>query len=382
MSASGTALWATLGALAGVTAYAVWPEPRTKRNPLKDRLGLCYELSGQAVFRSGRSGQKKSHEGAILVHGSIQAFGNPRINHAWVILKNGDVFDPVLDQVLPRDYYYQRFNAVENVRYDKIQVAINILKYQHWGPWEETKKNPILLDINVVDTSQIDELPGIGAVVDSGELVTYHVTDHPERIASILRRPGVRLMAAYGNAGAGSELGAGLYVSGNPAYWIGRARGKWDFLKTIQGDKLEALAEVLYERIEDMKTRHWLSATEYDQAMRTISHVAYERSYEPSVLIHLANQPYNIPFWKPEFLTPLGIEPGQAPRIVEIRIKGLLADAGSSSGPRRGSPDAATFRALRRAGVVGAFTRASMATNPELVLWDARAVTSVREVKL
>jgi hypothetical protein len=68
------------------------------------------------------------------------------------------------------------------------------------------------------------------------------------------------------------------------------------------------------------------------------------------------------------------IDPGRKPHVIEIRIVGKLAEI------RKGY-DAALFRRLRRAGVVGAFTRASMGTNPELVLWEPRAIKSAREIE-
>ena len=41
----------------------------------------------------------RRHPGATLIHGSIQGFEYPRINHAWVILANCTVFEPITNQV-------------------------------------------------------------------------------------------------------------------------------------------------------------------------------------------------------------------------------------------------------------------------------------------
>jgi len=224
---------------------------------------------------------------------------------------------------------------------------------------------------SIYDTSEMDDVPGVGFVED-GQFVTYHVTDDPEGVRTKLSRPGIRLMAAYGEKGRTSELGPGLYVSGNPHYWVGRASKKWDFLKGLKGDAILNLAGALRALIE--KDRRFLSRNEYEYAMRDIRLVE-NGTYDAEALVNLANQPYNIKFWRPEFLRALGIEPGPEPAVVEIRIEGLLADV-------RGGHDPDLFRRLRKAGVAGAFTRAGMSTNPELVLWDARAIRSVREVPL
>ena len=53
---------------------------------MKARLGRCYELSGMLVLHN-------PGPGITLVHGSIQGMGKPRIEHAWVELADGSVWD-------------------------------------------------------------------------------------------------------------------------------------------------------------------------------------------------------------------------------------------------------------------------------------------------
>jgi len=228
-----------------------------------------------------------------------------------------------------------------------------------------------------VDTTSLpdgDDIPGVGYADGTGALVTYHVTDNPEAVQAIIRRGG-RLMAAYGEGGRTSELGPGLYVSGNPNYWVGRARGKWDFLKRLTAPQLSSLLTQLREDIEEMRARKWLSANEYSHAVRDLDLVR-DGDYEPTVLTMVASQPYNIKFWEPSYLKRLGIEPGRKPRVLEIRVVGKFGQVSASH------PDAGLLRTLRRGGVAGVFTRASMASNPEMVIWDPGAIQSVREVDL
>ena len=92
----------------------------------RERLGQCYVLSGRYVI---------DHEGSTLVHGSIQGMGNPRINHAWVMMSSGKVYDPVLDQEFEPEAWKALFNAVETDRYDREGTMVTVLRERNWGPW-------------------------------------------------------------------------------------------------------------------------------------------------------------------------------------------------------------------------------------------------------
>ena len=102
---------------------------RRSSSGLESRLGRCYELSGGFV-----SGDTSGT--ATLVHGSIQGFDNPRINHAWVELSDGQVYDAVLQKKFPKMIHDALFNPEIHHRYDHEQVLIMMLRFKHWGPWE------------------------------------------------------------------------------------------------------------------------------------------------------------------------------------------------------------------------------------------------------
>jgi len=228
----------------------------------------------------------------------------------------------------------------------------------------------------IADTAamrQGDDIPGVG-YSDGKALVTYHVTDDPAAVSALVKRRG-RLMAAYGERGRSSELGPGLYVSGNPQYWISRSHGKWDFLKRLSAGEQERLLQRLRQDVEELRVRKWLSGSEYERGVRDLGYVA-DGTYDPSILTMFANQPYNLKFWQPEYLAEIGIAPGRKPRLLEVRVQGQFAQVS------RSHPDHALLRTLRRGKVAGAFTRAGMSTNPEMVIWDPRAIVSVREVDL
>lgn len=101
------------------------------REDLGDRLGRCYELSGRYVL--------DNHD-AILVHGSVNGIrmtGKDRDNpHAWV--EEGDeVFDPVMDQRIPKEAYYGMMQAKVVKKYEWDEMAKTMLKAAHWGPWHQ-----------------------------------------------------------------------------------------------------------------------------------------------------------------------------------------------------------------------------------------------------
>ena len=149
----------------------------------------------------------------------------------------------------------------------------------------------------VYDTRSNEGLGAIARAPGDDTLVSWHVTDRPDKLAAFLKRRG-RLVAAYGPKGKHAELGPGLYL-GPPSYWRGRST------------------------------------------------------------------PYNIGFWR---------GPAPSPSIVEVRFRGRFAELAGSRPPR------GVLRTLRRMRLQGAFTHAnaSMGANPELVIWDPRAIVSAR----
>jgi hypothetical protein len=227
----------------------------------------------------------------------------------------------------------------------------------------------------IVDTSRLragDDIRGIGVVKQPGTLTTYHVTDDPIPVITLLGRKG-RLMAAYGEKGQRAELGPGLYASDNPSFWANRSLGKWDFLKRITATELKRLGMRLSDDLAKRLAHGGISRHEYDLGARDLGYVL-SGQYDTESLVQLASLPYGIRFWDPEYLASVGIRPGRDPRVLEIRVKGQLAELS------RTRPSATLLRALRRGGVSGAFTRSGMGTNPEMVIWDPRAIVGVQEV--
>ena len=110
-----------------------------KKADLTNNLGRCYELSSKYV---------QNHPDAILAHGTINGrrfTGKDFDNlHAWVEEGNR-VIDIVWGKEFEKQVYYELMNAKVIETYDHEQVLINILKYKHWGPWNEDNP-PITLE--------------------------------------------------------------------------------------------------------------------------------------------------------------------------------------------------------------------------------------------
>lgn len=68
------------------------------------------------------------------MHGSIQGFGKPRIDHAWVEV-DGQVWEPAGGQLLDRRVFDAIFNPVEEQWYDHNAVLSLSLERGTWGPW-------------------------------------------------------------------------------------------------------------------------------------------------------------------------------------------------------------------------------------------------------
>ena len=106
-----------------------------KRNALDPkRLGRCYELAGRYVMDLRRGRRPVPQGDVVLVHGSIQGFGNPRIGHAWVDL-GSKIYEPITDEEWDAYLFSQMFNAIPEASYPWDELSTMLAVYQHWGPW-------------------------------------------------------------------------------------------------------------------------------------------------------------------------------------------------------------------------------------------------------
>lgn len=231
------------------------------------------------------------------------------------------------------------------------------------------RRDPVLLEEWVrggYDTRSNQDLPVIARSNDNGTARSYHVTDAPTRILSLLRRGPASFIVSYGPKGQHAELGPGFYV-GNPAVWSGRATRKWTFLDELDEASYGRLSTYLQHEIDRDHRNGRLTDREHTYAGRAIA------SGDPGFLVGtLANPPYSVSFWKPEILQPLGIMPSNPPSVLAIDFQGRYVEL------LRSRPPPVVLRLLRRMGYSGVFTRSSMGSNPELVIWERRNIVGAR----
>lgn len=110
---------------------------KKRKTPLERRLGRCYELSAQYVL---------DHPDTVLVHGSIQGNGHPRIGHAWVTWSEhvtlGDldievatIHDPVTEMTMPAEAWLFLHNGIADDTYTIDELRELIVETRHWGPF-------------------------------------------------------------------------------------------------------------------------------------------------------------------------------------------------------------------------------------------------------
>lgn len=234
-------------------------------------------------------------------------------------------------------------------------------------------------ELKVIDSNELtpekQHLLGNAAVVEDGHLVGYHVTDNTEKIKQTLQSS-KKLTATYRKGvGKYAEMGPGLYVSATPQLWLNRSTGKWDFLKTLTPEQRKRLAEAIRNdrslKGQMVAGRLFRNVTqnEEESANRWIDE--WLNSGHDPILVMLAGQPYNIHFWKPEFLKPLGIEPSQPPKVLEVKFSGKFANLSKHVN------DWPVIADYIRKGLDGGFNPGGMVAYPELCIWRKECIMSI-----
>lgn len=163
---------------------------------------------------------------------------------------------------------------------------------------------------------------GYAAVYDGIRMVLrgWHVTNDAQKVMEALARG--KPLIDFGDAD--DELGPGFYVSAVPHLWMGRSTQKWSFLERMADEDRStlsmALNKILLRQVQDQ----YITEGEYKRATKGLDRFV-ESVKDSFYAIELADQPYNISFWKPEFLEPLGLKTGKRPEVVEVELKGVFA---------------------------------------------------------
>ena len=105
------------------------------------KKGDCYQANGALALEFIRGNKPK----AVLVHGvALNSLDYQPMGHAWVEV-GGKVYDYSNGRKITesKSNYYNA-GAIKELmkkgykqhRYKGLEVAKSVLKYKHWGPWE------------------------------------------------------------------------------------------------------------------------------------------------------------------------------------------------------------------------------------------------------
>lgn len=103
-----------------------------------ERLTHCYRLAAQAITNPMDieipEGLPKP---AALVHGtwSHPDTKDKPIPHAWVLLDDKRVWEPITATICQRDDFMEYTQAVNDWIYSGWMVGQYLVRHRHWGPW-------------------------------------------------------------------------------------------------------------------------------------------------------------------------------------------------------------------------------------------------------
>jgi len=110
-------------------------------------IGTCYEDAWRFLIRE---------EEGELVHGSVQTIGK-RINHAWVELPTGFVWEPESGEFMKKSHFYERAEPQVQARYTAEEAAIMAARTKKLGPWSTQERALLTRRSNVATANPIKE---------------------------------------------------------------------------------------------------------------------------------------------------------------------------------------------------------------------------------
>lgn len=102
----------------------------------KDRRTRCYELCAVAMYLNAGL-----PSGTRLVHGTIfnpEHSTRGRIGHAWLLLPDGSVWEPILAEVYPDDVWLAWANPIIERTYSRSKTRKLMKRTDHFGPWHRS----------------------------------------------------------------------------------------------------------------------------------------------------------------------------------------------------------------------------------------------------
>ena len=99
---------------------------------IRKRDGRCYELALKAMLLEPEADRW------TLVHGRVwRGIPGELIDHAWIELDDGRVYDPVKNTYMPGRQYRLMRKVVEVRRYTKQEAMALCAEAKHYGPWQK-----------------------------------------------------------------------------------------------------------------------------------------------------------------------------------------------------------------------------------------------------
>jgi hypothetical protein len=200
----------------------------------------------------------------------------------------------------------------------------------------------------------------------------WHVTNDAKQTIELIES-GIPLLEMGGEHKDLRELGPGLYMSAVPQLWIGRATKKWEFLEHLNPMQRQVLADAIGTIVLGQRQTGYITEGEYEMANKDLGYFAGQGSV--GHVLQLAGQPYNIGFWKPDFLKPLGIKPGPEPEVVEFLVQGIFAGFDNQ-------PQTRDIKDAIKGGLSGCFLRGGLVNIAQMVVWRDDAIVGMKRVKL
>lgn len=200
-----------------------------------------------------------------------------------------------------------------------------------------------------------------------------HVTSDPNPVYDVLMHK-KDISGSRGEGKVGDLGSSGLYFSEYPQLWSNRAYKKWETFKDLPPEKQEALHGKLKDDIYKQRNAKYITETEKDYALRSVDNFLNTGDIEHATA--LAGQPYNIPFWKQDYLSPLGIKQIAPPMELDVAAKGKFADL---TGVQITDELVST---LKKEGFDGAYVKSSFSSVPQSVVWNTNAIKKFGDMKL
>ena len=225
--------------------------------------------------------------------------------------------------------------------------------------------------INTNDLTQDDYREfGNAAQVIEGAIIMYHLSDSDKLVNEL--EEGNLISETYDTSDVKKEeLGAGVYGSAIPEYWVARSTDKYEFIKTLSVEKRKELCNKLKDTLNDYALGGYITQSEYQYAITGIRE--FEKTGSISQILTVAGQPYNIRFWENDYLKSIGVENTLLPKVIALKAKGVFVEF--SDAPYLTKKDTDILISL---GVDGAFVAGGIISNPEMVIFNTEAIEGYR----